>query len=507
MATSANDGVNIFTLLIDRMILASIFIDLYFLTTMDFVPISRNPDEMDFFLWSVIIVLSAVLGVRVFFYYLKINDKEDRILGYLEFIKGLKNPIVMVSSLVCFTAMCFHIMDNYQIYRLWENAIPFHITIVTFYLLYGRKFESNFWTPISTTINGMMINEPGNIIIFLPMIDDNRKVRYVWRKDRKDVERALGLKKFSPIPFLIKEKDNNHRNAVYIPISYESLMNKSKTTITLSRKLVNAQERTALSHILLWNLFELYQKQNREFNIPYNVKRAHRSFDSVETDQSYTTLDINPELKQIWSHETIVSTSSYIYDLVSKNRQGKKDDNGDSDIFFKIFKSGIEYYNSSTKIDHTALVCHFILLTSRYDNQLDEQCWIAINSAFADAAKIMSNNLPNLETSFESNPKLNQLLDTWKGEIEDIRLRPIENFIKYHDQIIKDIRIKQAEEFEIIDTTFTEIIDLMTTQLHRTTRLELSKGWAPNTRQLRREIVSGTTLALLCLHHRIGKVN
>ena len=474
---------------------------------MDFVPISFNPLEMAFFLWSVIFVLLFILIVRGIFYILKIRNMEDRILGSLEFIKSLKNPIVMVSSLVCVTAMCFHIVDNIQIYRIWENIIPFHITIVSFYILYGRKFESNFWTPISTTINSMIINEPGKIIIFLPMIDDNRKVRYVWRKDRKDVERALGLKKFSPIPFLIKENDNNDRNAIYVPISYESLMNKSKTTITLSRKLVNAQERTAQSHILLWNLFELYQKQNHEFNIPYNVKRSHRSFDLVETDQTYTTLDINPELKQIWSHETLVSTSSYIYDLVSKNRLGNKDDNGDSELFFKIFKSGIEYYNSNTKIDNTALICHFILLTSIYDNQLDEQCWIAINSAFADAAKIMSNNLSSRKTSFNSNSKLHKRLDKWMGIIEEIRLRPIENFIKYHDQIIRDINFNQTEEFEIIDTTFTEIIDLMTTQLHRTTRLELSKGWAPNTRQLRREIVSGTTLALHCLLHRMGEVN
>ena len=509
MATSAKSGGNFFTLLVDRFILVSLCIDIYFLITMDFVPFSLNPLDNPrdhLFLFAVISVLSFIILIRAYFYSLKIRNMEERFLSHLEFIKGLKNPIVLLFSLLCFMAMCFHIMDKNQIYQIWEYIIPVHITIVSFYILYGRKFESDFWSPISTTINSMMLNEPSKIIIFLPIIDKSRRIRYVWRKDRTDIERALGSEKFSPIPFLIKEKDNNQRNAIYIPISYESLMNQSKTTITLSRKLVNAQERTALCHILLWNLFELYQKQNSDFNIPYNVKRSHKSFDSIETDQNYTTLDINPELKQIWNHETLVSTSSYIYDLISKNGRGYKDDNGDSELFFKIFKSGVQYYNSSTKIDHTALVCHFILLTSRYDDQLDEQCWIAINSAFADAAKIMSTNLPNLKTPFDSSSKLHQRLDKWKGIIEEIRLRPIENFIKYHDQIIRDIKSNQAEEIEIIDTTFNEIIDLMTTQLHRTTRLELSRGWAPNTRQLRKEIVSGTTLALYCLLHRISGV-
>ena len=95
-------------------------------------------------------------------------------------------------------------------------------------------------------------------------------------------------------------------------------------------------------------------------------------------------------------------------------------------------------------------------------------------------------------------------------EIENIRIKPVENFIRYHDEIVSILMKKTnstiEENIELVERTFDEIIELMNNQLHRTEIFDNSDHSLAR-RQYRKEIVSGTTIGLYCLIQRTGVLN
>ena len=161
-------------------------------------------------------------------------------------------------------------------------------------------------------------------------------------------------------------------------------------------------------------------------------------------------------------------------------------------------------------MDDTLLLCHFILLSSRFERDLEEKFWITINSTFAEAARIIFTELKTIKSTSVFNEKIGENTRRLTEEIQVIRLKPIENFIKYYDQLVIKINDgpteSNEEELEDLQRAFDGLIGMMNNQLNRTEYSLQTQEHALDRRQYRKEIVSGITLGLYCLVHRTTEV-
>jgi len=430
-----------------------------------------------------------------------------------ETIKSTK-PLLVIFMILYSTLMLFMSVSKVSTPEGLNVIIPAHMTLAFFFLMSGKRFESNYWTPIRFTIDDLIVNDNGTVIAIYPRVSRNNGVQYFWKEDRILIGDLITNLSVENIPFmLIIESTNNDSTRHYKAISYDRLNEVSNLNITLSRSLVNRQNRTSLSHILIWQLFELYRNIDYSFEIPYNIKRENPDLTRLNSELENQVENLTPHLHHIWDYETMTTAAGYILDIITRRNQSaivEDATNHEHALISSLFRSGLEFYHYKTHIDDTLMLCHSILLSSRFQRELEEKFWITINSTFADAAKIICNELKEIKPSTPYSENIPENTNRWIEEIQAIRSKPIENFIKYHDQLVSRINQRSVygdEDYtEYLQKAFDGIIEMMNNQLNRTEYSLKSIDHAIDRRQYRKEIVSGVTLGLCCLVFRTSEV-
>lgn len=491
--------------LVDYCLIALIIGDFYILTKMNYVSIDYGVPG-----WYAISLIITLLAWSILF--MK-NTKFERIVRIKNGIDSIKNMLVILMIIYSIPMLFTILMKNSDV-GMWNIILPLHMTLAAYFLMSGKRFESNLWTPIRITIDDLMRNDIGSVITMYPHVDDkNGMIRYFWKEDRLLSGGLLNDLTVKNTPFLIKNSDFTDSTATYNVITYDGLNDLSRLNITISRTLINQQHRTALSHVLIWHLFELYLDEDYTLEIPYNLKRGNSSLIRLETEESGYNSELFPYINHLWNYENMITAGNYIFDIISKKNQ--RDSAGISndyehEFIAYLFRSGMKYYHYESTMDANTLLCHFILLSSRFERNLEEKFWITINSTFTEAARIIMLELGKIKPTGVFNQDIGESTRRLVEEIQAIRLKPIENFIKYYDQLVLKINQSSAEDdedkLENLQIAFDGIIEMMNNQLNRTEYSLRTQEHAIDRRQYRKEIVSGVTLGLYCLVHRTMEV-
>jgi hypothetical protein len=491
--------------LINYFLISLLIVDFYVLTKINYVTI--NDGLPDWYAISLILTLLAwciyLMRNRSFTTIIQIKEGLDKTKNFLIFLMALYSiPLVY--------AVVFHGADIGD----WNIILPLHMTLSAYFLISGKTFESNLWTPIRLTIDDLIRNSPGSIITMYPNVDDSSsRVKYYWKADRESSHSLIADLTIKNTPFLIKDTNLNHLTTVYQALNYDGLNETSRLNLPLSRGLINRQYRTALSHILIWHLFELYLDEDFKLEIPYNIKRGNSDLVRLKSEEVEYNSELLPFVDHMWNYEKIVIAGGYIFDII-RNKDFSSvsavNQEYEHDFICFLFQSGLKYYHYNTAMDDTLLLCHFILLSSRFERDLEEKFWITINSTFAEAARIILTELKTIKSTSVFNEKIGENTRRLTEEIQVIRLKPIENFIKYYDQIVMKINDgsteSNEEELEDLQRAFDGLIGMMNNQLNRTEYSLQTQEHALDRRQYRKEIVSGITLGLFCLVHRTTEV-
>jgi hypothetical protein len=491
--------------LVDYFLIALLVGDFYLLPKMNYVKIDSGvPDS---YAISLIITL---LAWAIFF---RKNTEFERIVRIKKGIDSTKNMLVIL-MIIYSIPMLFATLVNSSDVGMWNLILPLHMTLSAYFLMSGKRFESNLWTPIRITIDDLMNNAIGSVITIFPHVDDkDGRIQYLAKEDRTLSGGLLNDLTVKNTPFLIKS-DSMETIATYNVISYDGLNDLSRLNITISRTLMNRQHRTALSHVLIWQLFELYLDEDHILEIPYNLKRRNPSLIRLESQKSeeYNS-EFFPYINHLWDYENMINAGNYIFEIISKKNQtdlASTDNNHEHELISYLFRSGLKYYHYETTMDANTLLCHFILLSSRFERNLEEKFWITINSTFAEAARVIMLELGKIKPTATFNQNIGEVTRRLVEEIQAIRLKPIENFIKYYDQLVSKINQPSPEvnedKLENIQMAFDGIIEMMNNQLNRTEYSLRTQEHAIDRRQYRKEIVSGVTLGLYCLVHRTMEV-
>ena len=491
--------------LINYLLIFLLITDFYVLTKINYVTIDGGwPD------WYAISLALTLIAWTTYIYRNRSFNAITQIKEGLDTTKNFLIFLMVLYSTPLLYAIVFHGADIGN----WNIILPLHMTLSAYFLISGKTFESNLWTPIRLTIDDLIRNATGSIITMYPKIDDSSsQVQYYWKADRELSHSPLNNLTIKNTPFLIKDTDLNHLTTVYGALHYDGLNETSRINLPLSRGLVNSQHRTALSHILMWHLFELYLDEDFKLEIPYNIKRGNSDLARLKSEEIEHNSDLLPYVDHKWNYDKIVTAGGYIFDIIrNKDFSGSRSVNQEyeHDFICFIFLSGLRYYHYNTDMDDTVLLCHFILLSSRFERDLEEKFWITINSTFAEAARIIITELKTIKPTSIFNENIGEYTRRLTEEIQVIRLKPIENFIKYYDQIVIKINDgsteSNEEKLEDLQRAFDGLIGMMNNQLNRTEYSLQSQEHALDRRQYRKEIVSGITLGLYCLVHRSAEV-
>jgi len=491
--------------LINYFLILLLIVDFYVLTKINYVTIDDG--------WPDWYAISLILTLLAWSAYLMRNRSFNAITQIKEGLDRTKNFLIFLMALYSIPlvyAIVFHGADI----RGWDTFLPLHMTLSAYFLMSGKTFESNPWTPIRLTIDDLIRNAPGSIITMYPNIDESSsQIRYHWKADRELSHRLVADLTIRNTPFLIKNTNVNHLSAIYDPLHYDGLNDTSRINLPLSRGLLDKQYRTALSHILIWHLFELYLDEDFKLEIPYDIKRGNSNLVRLKSEEVENNSELHPYIDHMWNYEKIVRAGGYIFDIISDkdiNSPTTVNQGYEHDFICFLFQSGLRYYHYNTDMDDTLLLCHFILLSSRFERDLEEKFWITINSTFAEAARIIFTELKTIKSTSVFNEKIGENTRRLTEEIQVIRLKPIENFIKYYDQLVIKINDgpteSNEEELEDLQRAFDGLIGMMNNQLNRTEYSLQTQEHALDRRQYRKEIVSGITLGLYCLVHRTTEV-
>ena len=158
------------------------------------------------------------------------------------------------------------------------NILPLHMTTSAYFLLSGKRFESDSWDSIFATINDLFTNNRGKIIIFYPTKSEDDGLRYFWISSQTPNNFSIEQLGRTSVPYLIQEESIGTGKTPFEVLSSRSLNKASRLNITLQTSLVNHLHKVALTHLLLWQIFEVYQKRTLSFTIPYNIKRNYPDF-------------------------------------------------------------------------------------------------------------------------------------------------------------------------------------------------------------------------------------
>ncbi len=376
-----------------------------------------------------------------------------------------------------------------ELVNFWHLFLPSHIFLSLFFLLYDGEYEPEPWNAILHEIRSNMQNEPGQIIRLRPVLTEDG-FEYEASTEYKTEERVLSNRLEARfMPYLIGNQSTTGRTT-YSVINRRRLLSLKDQKLPLSIVNLAKLEQSCRTHLLLLHLFGHKVRDN--FDLPKGVKamtRNRHKFRGLDENN----LEITYSSIHHWNHSLITHTADFLLDSLMGRRSERAEDKVIDSIFMHLANS-----TQTTDKNNLLVLSYLILLSGNYEPGHSESKWTVFNMAFSSMAKGILEHNDSSRIQFQ-NPRYNQeLIDRIFDTISEIRISPVEKFIEYHDNLVRYLKQNPSQTLQVI---IEDSIERMLTNLREQ---KISRKDIIDRKQLRKEIISGTTVGLFCLFEMIG---
>jgi len=421
-----------------------------------------------------------------------------------------------IASFLWFLLLPFYLIPATTVFA--QGFSPVFTMILFRKLTRQRIIELDDWRTIKSLISRFSVNSSKTNtpqVIALLICKESKKgttLDFIAPSSPENLTPSEDKKLFGQRPlfrstpyFFLDETNSTSHLAQYLIPSESTFQDLDlQSTLVVPPNLNNVRD-VALAYFFQIDFFGVQEKENNgeRFEIEHFLSNGHLSTFTHHIMNSQNETRTTYQITHDWNPQELSRVVGYLIgSIVSENvneEWGRV-----SDYFEEKLR---ELYVRKGK-QHVLAGIHFLCAVDLLNQQTVTECWEGMITSFSSTLKIM---LPNFKS--DGLPQGDKTELDWRKMLADITdkagtilAKPVEEFIKYHDEVLNLAEKREDEKlYNILNETVQKTMD----ELQRTIyKRKLSKKGRYNVSQLisyRKGTVAGSTLALSYLARQISE--
>jgi hypothetical protein len=396
------------------------------------------------------------------------------------------------------------------------NFVAPLMSYITFkHLTDDASVHTDNWYRISREITDHAKREYGNateIIAMIPFKPNSSKNMATYKYVIPTNETALTLKNsdnqiggkytFQSAAFFIRSSNEaTTKTGMFHVLSEEKFSELHPTKIYSLPQKLNHVETVALSNLFSSQLFAASKSGQYNVSNFYDFKNyLARNISKENTYSAAKTIHLESKIlvSHIWKPRQLrLAASLILSSLSSKGVTVEQHKVRMRELMAHQIRSVSEKNGN-----HATFLVHFLTLLamSNFSNEDSNEyhCDMAALRSFANTCDIFINYMKaETKNSFSDSTGIQELLIQTQHTLEETKHKPVEGFIKYHDQILSHAREDNSERIhEVLNKTIHRLMEELQKTSYRRVLASENRFTAAQLIEIRHGIVFGTVYAL-----------